>query len=146
MGSASYTHFFDLSDPTAPAEINYFAGGNTTIWRDYKSYKNYIYGVCDSCTEGLQVFDMTTAPDSVVRVLQTDDFFGKSHNIFLDTLNAKLYCPGTNTQSNGLVILDLSETPENPTLLSSIELPGGYVHDLYVRNDTAFCSHGFNGL
>lgn len=146
MGSASYTHFFDLSDPTAPAEINYFAGGNTTIWRDYKSYKNYIYGVCDSCTEGLQVFDMNTAPDSVVRVLQTDEFFGKSHNIFLDTLNAKLYCPGTNTQSNGLVILDLSETPENPTLLSSIELPGGYVHDLYVRNDTAFCSHGFNGL
>lgn len=146
MGSASYTHFFDLQDPTNPVEINYFAAGNTTIWRDYKSYKNYIYGVCDSCNEGLQVFDMTTAPDSVVRVLQTDEFFGKSHNIFLDTLNAKLYCPGTNTQSNGLVILDLSETPENPTLLSSIELPGGYVHDVYVRNDTAYCSHGFNGL
>lgn len=146
MGSASYSHFFDLQDPTNPVEIGYFAGGATTIWRDFKSYKNYIYGVCDSCTEGLQVFDMTTAPDSVVRVLQTDEFFGKSHNIFLDTLNAKLYCPGTNTQSNGLVILDLSETPENPTLLSSIELPGGYVHDLYVRNDTAYCSHGFNGL
>ena len=146
MGSASYSHFFDLQDPTNPIEIGYFAGGATTIWRDFKSYKNYIYGVCDSCTEGLQVFDMTTAPDSVVRVLQTDEFFGKSHNIFLDTLNAKLYCPGTNTQSNGLVILDLSETPENPTLLSSIELPGGYVHDLYVRNDTAYCSHGFNGL
>ncbi len=146
MGSASYTHFFDLEDSTNPIEINFYAAGANTIWRDYKTYRNYVYGVCDSCNEGLQVFDMSYVPDSVSKVLQTDAFFGKAHNIFIDTLNAKLYAPGTNTQSNGLVILDLSQTPENPTLISSIALPGGYVHDLYVRNDTAYCSHGFNGL
>ena len=135
MGSASYSHFFDVTDPTNPIEIAVFAGGNNTTWRDFKTYKNYSYGVCDSCNEGLQVFDMTNVPDTVDRVLQTTEFFGKSHNIFIDTLNARLYAAGTDTQGSGLVILDLETSPESPTLLSSIDLPGGYVHDLYVRND-----------
>lgn len=146
MGSASYSHFFDVTDPTNPIEIAVFAGGNNTTWRDFKTYKNYSYGVCDSCNEGLQVFDMTNVPDTVDRVLQTTEFFGKSHNIFIDTLNARLYAAGTDTQGSGLVILDLEDSPESPTLLSSIDLPGGYVHDLYVRNDTAYCSHLTNGL
>ena len=146
LGSAAYTHFFDLSDPTNPEEIAHFEGGDVTIWRDFKTYKNYAYGVCDNCQEGLQIFDMSSAPDTIIRVEQTTEFWGACHNIFIDTLNGRLYGAGYGPNPGNLSIIDIASNPSNPQLIAEVDLPGGYVHDVYVRDDTAYCSHGNNGL
>jgi hypothetical protein len=99
-------------------------------------------------TEGLMIFDLSNLPNSVTLVDQTTAFFSRAHNIFVDTTSARMYVPGSsgsNGNPSGLVVLDLSD-PENPVQMSSPSLPGGYVHDVYVRNDTAYCSHGTAGL
>lgn len=44
------------------------------------------------------------------------------------------------------VVLDIATNPDHPQLLASLSLPGGYIHDSYVRGDTLYASHGWNGL
>ena len=145
MGSAGMVHFFDINDPSEPVEIARFPGGQVTTWRDMKVYRDRAYAVSDATSEGLMVFDLSQLPDTVIKTYQSNAFFGSAHNIFMD--NGKLYCVGTNTQSQGMIVLDLVQNPDDPQLLASVPLPpGGYVHDVYVQNDTAYCSHGFNGF
>jgi choice-of-anchor B domain-containing protein len=146
MGSVNKVHFFNITNPDSPVEVAAFTGGNPSLWRDMKTYGKYAYSVADEGTEGLMVFDLDNLPGSVSKVLQTTAFFSKCHNIFIDTLAGRLYAAGCNTQSNGLIVLDLTANPASPALLASTALAGGYVHDVYVRNNMAYCSHGFNGL
>ncbi len=143
LGSSLAVHFFDLQDPANPIEIDQFEGGEWVIWRDIKTYGHYAYSVCDGCSEGLMVFDLSDLPNSVSKVLQTDEYFGSAHNIYIDVNRGRLHVIGANT---GDIIFDLTQTPENPQLLNNLSWAGGYAHDLFVRNDTAYGSHGFNGL
>ncbi len=146
FGSSAFIHFFDVTDPANIVHIDSFAGGSTTVWRDMKTYENFAYSVCDSCDEGLMVFDLSGLPEAVTLVQQNTDFFGRSHNIFVDEEQGRLYAVGTNTNSGGIHIFDLTDDPGNPVLLSEPELPGGYVHDINVVNNIAYASSGNNGL
>ncbi|MEM1217370.1 MAG: choice-of-anchor B family protein [Bacteroidota bacterium] len=146
MGSSGYTHFFDVTEPTATEEIASFEGGSVTTWRDFKTYRNRAYGVCDNCTEGLQIFDISNPQDTIIRTAQNTDFWLRSHNIYIDEEAGRLYSVGTDAVNNGVIILTLNANPDAPLLLANLPLPGGYVHDIYVRNNIAFASHGFNGL
>ena len=47
MGSAAYIHIFDVTDPTKIVFIDQIAGGDTTIWRDIKTYNDRLYAVSD---------------------------------------------------------------------------------------------------
>lgn len=147
MGSIAKVHFLDVTNPASITEVANFNGGNNSLWRDFKTYQHYAYGVADhpGSTEGLMIFDLSNLPNSVSLVEQTTEFFNRAHNIFVDTTSGRLYVPGSSGNTSGLVVLDLSD-PENPVELPSPSLPGGYVHDVYVRNDTAYCSHGSAGL
>ncbi len=140
--------FFDVTDPANPVEIDGVAGGARSLWRDMKSYQDYLYGVADQggTAEGLLVIDMSFLPDSVHFVKQTTSFFSRAHNIFIDENAGRLYVAGSNTRSNGVIVLDVKTDPENPSQLSSVSLNGGYIHDLYARNDTIYCNHGNNGF
>ncbi|MBX2930248.1 MAG: choice-of-anchor B family protein [Saprospiraceae bacterium] len=148
IGSLTKVHFIDITTPAAPVEVAAIAGGGSSLWRDMKTYSKYAYSVADQnpTTEGLMVFSLSDLPNSVTKVLQTTAFFSRCHNIFIEEATGRLYAAGCNTQSGGLIVLDLVTDPANPTLLASVALPGGYVHDVFVRNNIAFCSHGFNGL
>lgn len=118
---------------------------NQSLWRDFETYQHYIYAVSDLGTAGLLIFDMSNVPTSISMVYQSNDVFSRAHTVTIDKLNGKLYANGSNTQSNGLKILDLSANPISPTLFASVPLNtvgGGYVHDMYVRNNIAYCSHG----
>jgi len=151
VGGIEDIFFVDVTNPADP-EIIYThhvenTGTNNTnqsLWRDFKTYGNYAYACSDEGSAGLLIFDLSNVPTSVTLVNQTNDFFARAHNIYIDELNGRLYGAGTNTTSNGLVILNLTD-PENPSLRSNLALNtygGGYVHDVYVRDDTAYCSHG----
>jgi choice-of-anchor B domain-containing protein len=145
LGSASRVHFLDLENPEDPQEVASFAGGKVTTWRDMKTYQDRAYAVCDGANEGLMIFDLSGLPDTVVKTYHSQEYFSRAHNIFVD--KGKLYVAGANAQSNGMIVLDIATDPDNPAVLASVSLnPGGYVHDVFVQNDTAYCSHGYNGF
>ncbi|MBR9923019.1 MAG: choice-of-anchor B family protein [Bacteroidetes bacterium] len=146
LGSSGYIHFFDLADPTQPEEIARFEGGDVTVWRDIKTYEDHVYTVCDGCGEGMMIFDLSNLPDEVVKVDQTNAFFDNSHNIFIDEDHGRLYAVGTNTSSFGMVVLDVAGNPDAPEELATVGLPGGYIHDLYVRDNIVYANSANNGL
>ncbi|MCB9303475.1 MAG: choice-of-anchor B family protein [Lewinellaceae bacterium] len=146
MGSARYTHFLDITNPQEPIEVSRFSGSVNSIWRDFKTYGHYAYGVADQGTDGLMVFDLGSLPDTVTQVNQLTGIFLTAHNIFIDQAQGRLYVAGSNSRGNGVIVFDLKADPSNPALLGSIPLPGGYIHDIYVRDNIAYCSHGNQGL
>ncbi len=143
VGALDYTIFIDVTDPDLPIEVTRIAGGGTCDWRDYKTYSHYAYGVSEvNCNSGLEIFDLSGLPDQVVKVYDSDEFFENVHNVYIDTAQGKLYAVGITSGLADVVVLDLSQDPTSPSLIKNVLLPDyGYVHDIYVRNDTAYCSH-----
>ena len=147
IGSASMVHFFDITNPSNIEELAYFPGGGVTTWRDMKTFRDRAYAASESFGEGLMIFDLSNIQDTIIKTYQSTEFFNRAHNIYIDEDNGRLYAAGTDAQSSGLIVLDIATDPDNPQLLASVSLPGGgYVHDLYVRNNIAYCSHGNPGF
>ena len=147
LGSASRIHFIDVTDPSNIEEVTSFPGGEVTIWRDMKTYMDRAYAVSDNTNEGLLIFDLSDLPNMVTKTYHSNEHFGKAHDIFIDELNGRMYAVGTDTQSQGVIVFDLAANPDNPPVIASIDFPGGgYVHDLFVVDNIAYCSHGYNGF
>lgn len=145
LGGAGHVLFFDITTPADTKLAGKFAGTAVTIWREFKSYKNRLYAVSDNSNEGLMIFDLSQAPDTIVRTYWSTALFNDAHSIALDTVSGHIYLNG-GSSGNGITILDVSQNPDQPVLLSKIDnLPGGYIHDSYVRNDTLYASSGYNG-
>ncbi len=152
IGGIEDIFFVDITIPANPViiythEVLNVTNGtvNQSLWRDFKTYGNYAYACADEGSCGLLVFDMSNVPTSITMVYQTNSFWTRSHNIYIDEENGRLYGAGTNTVSNGLVILNLEPDPAAPTLAANVPLNGvggGYVHDVHVRDNIAYCSHG----
>lgn len=146
LGGSAHVLFFDITDPVHPELVGKFTGTTAnTGWREFKSYKNRIYGVSDASTEGLMIFDMSQAPDTIIRTYFSNEFFNSAHTITLDTTSGRIYLNGTNVVNQGLLVLDVSQDPDKPVVLAAETLAGGYIHDSYVRNDTVYASSGYNG-
>ena len=155
-GSRTKIYFFDFTDINNIQEIKTFQLGGNSSWRDFKTYGEFAYGVHDgygtSNPEGLVIMDLTDIANGNITSSQDESRFLRAHNIFVDTATAKLYAVGTNSRNNGVIVYDVSD-PGNPEFLSSVSLSGvpdgpasGYVHDIFVRNDTAYASHGNSGF
>ena len=143
LGGARHVLFFDITNPAQPELIGKFLGTATTVWREMKSYKNRIYAVSDNTTEGMMIFDLSQAPDTIIQTYWSNAIFNNSHTITLDTVSGRIYLNGSNLGTVG--ILDVSQNPDAPQLLNGTFLPGNYIHDSYVRNDTLYASSGFDG-
>lgn len=148
IGSIDSTYFIDITNPTKPVLCDARAGrvGNS-VWREYKTYKNYCYAVADFGQASLQIFDMSYLPDSVHVVYDSDSLIMRSHTVYVD--GDRLYCNSTVTRSNqssAVTVLSLAD-PENPEFLGTLRPPifdgiPAFVkcHDAFVRNDTLYCS------
>lgn len=143
LGNARYVLFFDVTNPAEPELVGKFEGSSTTIWREFKSYKNRVYAVSDGTQEGLMIFDLTNAPQNITRSYWSNEFFRSSHSIMLDTVSGHIYLNGNSEAS--MLVLDVSQNPDKPTVWSKVQLTGGYIHDSYVRCDTLYASSGYNG-
>ncbi|MFK8039604.1 MAG: choice-of-anchor B family protein [Crocinitomicaceae bacterium] len=144
VGSTEGSHFLKV-DRSKISEVQFEPGrfaGLLVQHRDFKKYKNYIYGVCDEGNSSLQIFDISYLPDSVHKVYDSSEHFTICHNIFIDTNKAKLYACGPDNY--GMKILDIVD-PEQPKLLKNFTKVD-YVHDCFVTNDTAFLNAGPDGL
>ncbi len=149
IGSRFGAHIIDVTDPQNIFEVDRVRGrhfGSNVIHRDYKTYNGYLYAVGDQGNASLQIIDLSYLPDSVHLVYDEDSLLVRSHNIFIDTVNARLYSGGGSKIGGGnhLRIIDISN-PTNPFLLVDCltEFPWwqvfvGYVHDLYVRDNIAY--------
>ena len=151
IGGMEDIFFVNVTSPANPVVIythhveNINGTTNASLWRDFKTYQNYAYAAADEGDSGLLIFDLSNVPTSVTLVTQTNAFWNRTHNIYIDEANGRLYAAGSNTQSTGLKILDLVASPSNPPQIGNISLSslgGGYVHDVHVKNNIAYCSHG----
>ncbi|MEM7367946.1 MAG: choice-of-anchor B family protein [Bacteroidota bacterium] len=130
-----------VSDSTDPVELQFIPGA-TTIWRDMKTYGHHGY-VSNEGGNGLLIMDLSTLPgqvafkDTIISGLET------IHNIYIDE-KGRLYTAGGNTGSGGMVILDLTIDPWNPTVLGSFQ--DEYVHDVYARGNLAYAAEINRGV
>lgn len=159
LGSRSSIYIVDVTNCGSPVLKSSFSPGSNTTWRDFKTYNGYIFGVCDSCTEGLVVIDANcaTSGGTGCLVVQTTDFFRSAHNIFID--GDKLYAVGAKSLTHpspnyneNLIVLDISN-PLVPTLIVNENLDEAanmgmttptnyYIHDINVFGGIAYASHG----
>ncbi len=156
IGSTSGTHIFDVTDPINSEQVQFIPGaasGTQIIHRDYHDRDGYLYAVSDEGNSTLQIIDIKQLPNAAPVLYDSNELIKTAHNIFIDENLNKLYaCNVRSASSSGwnassLVIFDI-ENPINPVQLISYEVPGtGYkVHDMWVKNDTAFLNNGGDGL
>ncbi len=132
LGVRTGTSIVNLSNPQNPIEVA-FIPGPQSIWRDIKVHNTYAYVITEQTGsgQGLQIIDLSQLPTTATLVNTIDTWFTRAHNIYIE--NGFAYVIGTNN-GGGMHILDLSD-PVNPTR-TSYYTGSGYIHDVYVWNDT----------
>ena len=153
IGGIDSIFFLNITNPNKIEYIQAKAGrSKPCINRDFEIYKHYCYAIADEGSASLQIFDLQYLPDSVHTVYDNDSLSGNTHNIFRE--NNKLYLCKNRRQNTiyPLEILDITN-PEIPTRIGTLKSPivnntkwFEYVHDIFVNNDTGYCSCGNNGL
>ncbi|HSD64100.1 MAG TPA: choice-of-anchor B family protein, partial [Ignavibacteriaceae bacterium] len=133
LGVYTGTSIVDITDPVNPYEVAFVPGPNSE-WRDIKTYQHYMYTVSEG-GNGLQMVDLANLPNGVTLVGYNTTYFNSAHNLFI--ADGFAYIEGANPGS-GIHILDLSD-PVNP-VQTSYYSASGYVHDVYVYNDTVYAS------
>ncbi|MCB0737958.1 MAG: choice-of-anchor B family protein [Bacteroidetes bacterium] len=154
LGSIDSIYFFDISNPYKPVLCDVEPGADINcIHRDFKTYQNYCYAVADEGNSTLQIFDLSYLPDSVQMVYDTNYLTRRTHNVFIADNYAFL---ASNTHVKWpfipMTILDLNQ-PKNPKAIHHLKAPivrdeplFNHVHDVYFRDNIAYCSNGDDGL
>ncbi len=156
IGTTFGTHIIDVTDPTDPVELFAIRGGTFSpqvSHRDFHDYKGYLYSIADQGSQtALQIIDISTLPDSITMVYNSQEYFTRSHNIFIDTAKARLYSLISNGDAFEYMpmrIFDISD-PIDPQPILGLEkvddLIIDQVHDAYVQNDTAYLNLGPSGF
>ena len=159
IGSTVGTHFIDITDPANPWEAFFLEGaatGGQIIHRDYHDYGCHLYIACgentNSSTSTLQIVDLSSLPNSLDVVYDSGDLFTTSHNIFIDSATARLYCLAVNGGPQGfdpMRIYDISN-PADPVFVGGYNQFGGnyigHVHDVYADDNIAYLNCGNDGF
>ena len=152
-GSTFGTHIFDVTDPSNVVEVQVIPGqaqGSQIIHRDFDDYENYLYIVADEGASSLQIADMSSLPNPMTVVYDSDVAIRTTHNIFIDDVTGRLYsCSTRNGASNyeKMEVFDISANPINPVSIGTYDQSGpSHVHDVYVRDNIAYCFNGGAGL
>jgi choice-of-anchor B domain-containing protein len=150
LGTTQGNYFIDISNPSNPVIVDYVQGAaQNSLWREIRTYQNYAYLVSDDSNNKLQIVDLSYLPDSVHVVYESNALFTRSHTIFID--GHLLYCGGVTKANNtqyAMAVYDIT-VPDNPVFLRALNQDAavpGYVHDMFVRNDTVYASGGNAGL
>ncbi len=139
LGVEDGTSIIDITNPSLPIEVDFIPGPTAFPyhWREMKTHSHYAYIVSEGSGTGtgMQIVDLSYLPDSAVLVNTYAATFTTAHNIYID--NGYAYVVGV-SNGGGMHTLDLSDpvNPEWKSYLTSV----GYIHDVYVWNDTAYTS------
>lgn len=134
----------DVTVANAPEELAFFPG-DESIWRDLKTYDDYLYCINET-GGGLQIVNLSEviAGDSIPTYIEKMNLgFSTAHNIYIDE-NGVLYVFGSNYSNGGCEMYDLTVDPENPVFLGVFD--DYYLHDGMVRGDTLWGGAVYNGV
>jgi choice-of-anchor B domain-containing protein len=141
MGVTGGTSIIDVTDPENPVEVDFVPGplAPPYEWRDIKVHSHYAYVGTEGSGpgSGMQVIDLSYLPDSASLVNTFDSTFSSSHNLFI--ADGYAYVVGT-SGGGGMHILNLND-PANP-VETGYFTGSGYIHDVYVWNDTVVTCTG----
>lgn len=144
VGTYQGLSIVNVNDPDNPFEAFAIAGVQSA-WREVKTWQTYAY-VTTEGGNGLQIVDLSNLPISVNQKLWTGTgaIAGQLDNIHaLHIEDGFAYLYGSNLFNGAAVIADLNADPWNPVYLG--HTTGSYIHDGYVRNDTLFAGHIYDG-
>ena len=154
IGTYSGTAFYNITNPAAAYKVGFIAGP-PSIWREMKSYRDWVYIVSEGSGtgRGLQVVRMTN-PEAPTLVTTYTTNFVTSHTVSVDTARAILVCNGTRNssgQATGMRVLSLAN-PEAPVQVGW--WPGGtvpvsttnYIHDCEPFGNRLYGSSIYVGI
>ena len=146
VGTEGGVSIVDITVPSTPVEIVFIPGLNS-IWRELKTVGDYAY-VTTEADAGLLIIDLSPLPSSTF--LPTTFYTGPigdewttAHSLYADD-NGYVYIHGSGRGNGGLIILDVLTDPMNPIEVGTFD--DWYVHDGYVRDDTAYLAHIYDGF
>jgi choice-of-anchor B domain-containing protein len=153
------TAIYNVTDPAAPYLVGLIPGP-PSIWREMKSYRDWIYVVSEGggTGYGLQIIRMTDPESPVLAATYTTNFI-TSHTVSVDTTRGLLICNGTRAATGdwtGIRILALNNpgigaTPETPVEVSTwpgvFPVPNDqYVHDSVPIGDRLYAACIYGGV
>ena len=146
VGTSKGTSIVNVTDPSNPVEVFWYPG-TESIWRDPSVYGDFAY-VTTEAEDGLLIIDLSPLPQSTN--LPTSVYTGppgqtwsSAHTCFCDS-QGFTYIFGSNRGNGGVIILDVATNPMQPVEVGSFDT--WYCHDGYVRNDTMYLAHIYDGF
>ena len=138
----------DVTNPYDPVELGFF-NGPESIWRDLKTWGDYLYCINDQDGDGgagLQILNLEELINGVSNPTYIENMslgFETAHNIYIDE-NGVLYVFGANYGEGGVLIYDVNVTPMDPTFVGAFD--NWYVHDGVAFGDTLYLAHVNDGF
>lgn len=144
LGVVTGTSIIDITDAPTLNEIVFIPNhrGQSSSWKDIKTYRHYAYVVTEGSLSGLQVIDLSNLPTSATLVKTDTSVIRASHNLYIDTARALLYSEGD--AAAPVRVWSLAD-PANPAHVSSFGPASQQVHDVYARGNKAYLSEGSSG-
>ncbi len=139
VGLTTGVSIVDLIDPSQPTEIHFIPGA-FSVWRDLKTSGHHAY-VSNESDFGTLIIDLSGLPGSIAWKDTLLAGVKTAHNVWVE--NDQLYLSGTNNFNGGIARFSLAD-PWHPTFAGAYTQR--YVHDVYVRNDTAYSAEISDGL
>jgi choice-of-anchor B domain-containing protein len=150
-GNRANSQIYDITDPKDPILMAEIPGARS-VWRDFKSFDQYLYVVADQGRDGVTIIDMSNPQDTITFEMWTDtitidgisEVIQTCHNIYIDTLIGYAYLAGCNNGAGGVITLDLNTDPTNPTVIGVQDQ--AYAHDVIVRDELMYTSEILGGV
>ncbi len=138
----------DVTNPDSIFQVINIPGASSA-WREVKTFNNYAYVTTEATGDGLIIVNLNYLPDSA----PYHKYFGDAAiNNQIQTIHALhidqgyVYLYGSNLFNGAAVICDLNADPWNPHYVGNTSgADPNYIHDGYVRNDTLFGCHIYDG-
>ena len=146
VGTSKGTSIVDITNPTAPVEVFWYPG-TESIWRDPCVYGDHAY-VTTEADDGMLIIDLSPLPQSTnlpvsVYTGPAGQTWTSAHTCFCDS-QGFAYIFGANRGNGGVIILNLNADPMQPVEAGVFD--NWYCHDGYVRNDTMYLGHIYDGF
>lgn len=151
VGVSTGMSIVDVTNPSLPVEVLAIPNIDN-LWKEIKVYGKYAY-VTTEGGGGLQIVNLSSLPNTAGVTYHNwaptiggtgGGTLGSIHALHIDGHFAYLY--GSNLFNGGAIAADLTD-PWNPVYAGVYEgTTASYVHDGYVRNDTLYAGHIYEGF
>jgi choice-of-anchor B domain-containing protein len=139
LGHESGTSIISLANPATPTLLFEIPVNSPIMWHEVAVYQDYAY-VTNEAGDGLRIIDLSNLPASINHKDTIMDGNATQHTLQIDGDRLYIYGGGVDY---GARVYSLA----NPWVPTSIGVYAqDYVHDAYVRNDTAYLGRIYSGL